>query len=515
MFKIFLILIFVCFTFLTSCRTKSNEYVTVALPEKFSSFDTLTSTASDSAAERVRNLMFNSLVRKNEKFEYVGELAKEIQFSEEGKVITFILRDDVIFHNGKKFTSVDVKYTFDELFKSNGFKSGAFSDTVDDKRVPHIVSIDLPNPETVIFTLSRATLQNQLLSNLVAIPIIPEGTVGEQKNQPVGSGAFKFVNFDQSQNIVELAANADFWEGAPKIQKLRVKTVADANSLQAELQSGNVDLAPLPTNLSPDTLKSLGGNPNLKIEQFNGSNIQYLQFNTQAAPVNNTKLRQAVAYAIDREKIINELLQGQAKIAHSILPIESWAYFEGTKYGYNPERAKQLVKESGYKNELITFKFSVGNALVSQYAQVIQNSLREIGLNVEIEVLEPNILRLQLSLGQFQMNTGKWVGVNQDPIFLKDLFATDAIPGKKASCCNRSRYTNPEFDKIIEESFITADREKAKVLYAKAQQIVSSDLPLLPLWYPANIIVSNKRIENIKINPGNDWSFIKDLKVSN
>ncbi len=136
-------------------------------------------------------------------------------------------------------------------------------------------------------------------------------------------------------------------------------------------------------------------------------------------------------------------------------------------------------------------------------------------MNVEIEVLEPNILRGQFSLGQFQMNTGKWVGGNQDPIFLKDVFSTDAIPGKKASCCNRSRYTNLKFDKIIEESFVTSDREKAKILYAKAQKIVSDDLPLLPLWYPANIIVSNKRIGNIKINPGSDWSFIKDLKVSN
>lgn len=136
-------------------------------------------------------------------------------------------------------------------------------------------------------------------------------------------------------------------------------------------------------------------------------------------------------------------------------------------------------------------------------------------MNVEIEVLEPNILRGQLSLGQFQMNTGKWVGGNQVPIFLKDLFATVAIPGKNISCCNRSRYTNHEFDKIIEESLLTDDREKAKGLYAKAQKIVSHDLPMLPLWYPANTIVSNRRIENIKINPGSDWSFIKDLKVSN
>ena len=89
--------------------------------------------------------------------------------------------------------------------------------------------------------MTRPALKNQLLSNLVTIPIIPEGSIGQQKDQPVGSGPFKFVNFDQSQNTVELAANAEYWEGAPKVQKLRLKTVTDANCLQAELQTGGVD----------------------------------------------------------------------------------------------------------------------------------------------------------------------------------------------------------------------------------------------------------------------------------
>ncbi|MBA3784075.1 MAG: ABC transporter substrate-binding protein [Acidobacteria bacterium] len=511
--KILVILIFICLNFSISCRTKNNEYITVALPEKFSSFDTLTSTASDAAAERVRNLMFNSLVRKNEKFEYVGELAKEIQPSQEGKVITFILREDVKFNNGKEFTSADVKYTFDELFKSNGYKSGAFFDTVDDKRVRHINSIETPDSKTVVFILSRASLQNQLLSNLVAIPIIPEGTFEQQKNQPVGSGAFRFVNFDQSQNIVELAANPEYWDGAPKVQKIRVKTVTDANSLQAELQSGGVDIAPLPTNLSPDTLKSLGNSPSLKVEQFNGSNIQYLQFNTQSTPLNNIKLRQAIAYGIDREKIINELLFGQATIAHSILPIDSWAYSAGTKYIYDLAKAKQLVQESGYKGEPIKFKFASGGAATNQYAQVIQNSLVQIGLNVEIEPLERPTFLTQLGIGQYQMSTGIWVGGNQDPIFLNDLFTTKKIPNEKAkvSCCNRSRYSNPEVDKLIEQAFNSTNREQAKELYFKAQEIISNEVPMFPLWYPANMVVSNKRIDNIKISPSGDWGFIKDI----
>lgn len=512
---IILLISFLVFTF--SCRQRNVEYVTVALPEKFSSFDTLTSTASDAAAERVRSLMFNSLVKKNESFDYVGELAKEITTSPDGKTVTFVLHDNVKFHNGKPFTSADVKYTFDELFKSNGYKAGAFYETVNDQKQPHIVGIETPQPNTIVFQVSHPALKNQLLSNLVAIPIIPEGSNAQQKTQPVGSGAYKFVGFDQGQNIVELAANADYWEGAPKVQKLRVKTVTDANSLQAELQSGNVDIAPLPTNLSPDTLKSLENNPNLQVKQFKGSNIQYLGFNTQAPPLNNVKLREAIGYAIDRKKIIDELLLGQATIASSILPTESWAFTTGTEYNYDPAKAKQLLQEAGYRGEPIVFKYSAGNNAVNQYSQAVQKSLNEIGLNVQIETFDPNVLRTQLSQGQFQMNTGIWVGGNQDPIFFRDLFSTAKIPSEqtKVSCCNRSRYSNPEFDALIEQAYNETDRAKSKELYARAQEIISRDLPLFPLWYPANMVVATKRIGNINVSPSGDWSFIKDVTVGN
>ena len=501
--------------FAVSCRRGNTEFVTVALPESFSSLDTLTSTASDSAAERVRNLMFNSLVRKDENFEYVGELASDIRTSEDGKTITFVLRDGVKFHNGSDFTSADVKYTFDKLFESNGYKSGAFFDTVDKQRVPHITSLEAPDPKTVVFNVSRPALKNQLLSNLVAIPIIPQGTAEQQKASPVGSGPFKFVSFDASQNIVEFQANADYWNGAPSFPKLRVKTVTDASSLQAELQTGGVDIAPVPSNLPPDALESLKSVPNLKVEQFDGSNIQYIGLNTQSPPLDNVKVRQAIGYAIDREKIIRELLSGQAKIAHSILPASSWAYTPGTQYTYDPARAKQLVGESGSNNEPIKFKFSSGNAAFNQYTQAIQSSLNAVGLNVQIEPLDPGTLRQQLAQGQFQLNTGIWIGGNQDPIFLKDLFTTGRIPGEGVSCCNRSRYSNPEVDRIVEEAVNSTDRERAKQLYGQAWEIISRELPLYPLWYPANMVVSNKRIGNIKISPSGDWTFIKDITVSN
>ena len=136
----------------------------------------------------------------------------------------------------------------------------------------------------------------------------------EQKDHPIGSGPFKFVSYDSSQGVVDLVANPDYWQGPPKISALRVRVIADTNALQAELQAGRVDMSPLPTSLLPDSIKQLGLNPNLNVHQFNGSNLVLLTFNTSSAPMDNVRVRQAVCYAIDREKMISALLLGQGRL---------------------------------------------------------------------------------------------------------------------------------------------------------------------------------------------------------
>lgn len=514
--RVFLIAI-ICtllFTGFSSCRTRSGDGITIALGEKFSGLDTLSTTSPDAAADRLRNLMYNSLVKKNEKFEYVGELAKDIKVGDDHLTVTFALNDDIKFHNGKAFTSADAKYTLDALFEAKGYKASAFFDTVNGQPEPHITGMETPDPKTLVIKVRRPALVNQLLANLVAIPVIPEGTVAQQKAQPVGSGPFKFVKFDQVNNAVELEGFAEYWEGAPQITKLNLKSVTDANALQAELQSGGVDITVNPTNISADTFKSLSQNPNLQVVQTDGSNVRYIGFNLAGNTVKNPKLRQAIAYAIDREKIIKELLSGQAKIAHSIIPEQSWAFSAGTKYSYDPAKAKQLVQESGYKGEKIIFKISSGNTAVSQYVQVMQNSLKEVGINVEIETVDLNTMLEQLKQGQFEMTTSQWAGGNQDPIFLRDLFHSGETPEKKNGGRNRSRYSNPEFDKTVTAAVDEPDREKAKVSYVKAQEIVSNDLPYLTLWYPSNMVVASKRLGNIKISAGGEWSFVKDLTVT-
>ncbi|MFL6374129.1 MAG: ABC transporter substrate-binding protein, partial [Pyrinomonadaceae bacterium] len=203
-----------------------------------------------------------------------------------------------------------------------------------------------------------------------------------------------------------------------------------------------------------------------------------------------------------------------ATVANATLPPQSWAYSAGHTYSFDPAKAKQLLKEAGYNNEPINFRFGAGNAATNQYAQVVQSSLADVGLNVQIETLEVNVIRQQLAHGEFQMYTGAWIGGNSDPIFMNNLFATSMIPSATVPCCNRGRYSNPEFDKTINDAMNATDKAQAKQLYAKAWDIVSNDLPLMPLWYPANIVVSNKRIGNVKMSGSGDWGFLKDITVS-
>jgi peptide/nickel transport system substrate-binding protein len=511
----------------SNCRNRGSNTFTIAMDGKFSTLDPIGSVTVDANAERLRTLMYNSLVKKDDKFDYVGDLAKEYKVSEDGLTYTFTLHDNVKFHNGNVLTSADVKYTMDKLFASEGGKAAAFFETIDDKKTPIITAIETPDEKTVTIKISRPELKNQLIPNLVPIAIIPNNSpVGEgtnaSTNPPPGTGAYKFDKFDTAQNVVALTSFEEAWEGAPNIKQLQVKILADANALQAELLAGNVDLAPAATNLEPDTLKSLNENPDLKVEEFDGSNIQYLWFNTEAKPVNDEKVRQAIAHAVNREKIINDQLDGKATIASSILPQGSWAFTDGVKYDFDIEKSKKLLDEAGYTDkdgdgvremEKIIFKISSGSKPVIQYSQIIQSQLKEIGIPVEIESLEFQTMLSQVKQGQFQMTTGRWVGGNQDPIFFKDLFASSEIPDENRAARNRGRYKNKEVDDLLEKALKELDKEKAKEDYVRAWNIISKELPLFPLWYPKNMVVSKSNVKNIQINASGDWDFVRKMTV--
>jgi peptide/nickel transport system substrate-binding protein len=517
-----LIFISLIIALLPACRQRQGggQFV-IAISDKILTLDTLTTPTVDAGSERLRQMIFNSLVRKNEAFEYVGELASKIDTSADGLTVTFTLHDGVTFHDGRPLTSADAKYTLDTLLASSSAKAASFYEGTGDARKPFITSTDAPDAQTLVIHLRRPWIQ--LMVNLVPINIIPTGSIATQKDKPIGSGPFKFKSFDATQQVAELEANPNYWEGAPKIQNIRVRVITDASPLQAELRSGTVQIAPNATNLTPDALNALAQDANLKVEQFKGANVVYLGFNVTKAPVSDARVRQAICYAIDRETIIHDLLLGQARIAHSILPEESWAYSAGQTYTYDPEKAKQLLDQAGFHDpdgdgpqmrfqEPLVLKIST-SAATRQYAGVIQDYLKRVGIPLEIESLENATITDQQIKGNYQMMSRVSVGGNQDPVFLKDLFATSGIPTADRTGFNRTRYSNPELDPILEEAANTADREKAKSLYGKAQEIISRDVPMFPLWYPNIMVPASRKVGGIQVKGDGDWAFTRNLTL--
>jgi peptide/nickel transport system substrate-binding protein len=504
------------------CRRQRSAEFVIALGDNIRTIDPIGSPSVDAASERVRTLMFNSLVKKNERFDYVGELASDIKRSDDNLTFTFTLHEGVKFHDGRPLTSADAKYTLDLVFSSTFAKSASFYEGTGAARQSYIKSVEAPDAKTLVVTTVKPW--TGFLSNLVPISIIPKDGYATQKEHPLGSGPFKFKSYDTAQQVLDLEANLDYWEGAPHVSPVRVRVISDTNALQAELQSGRADIAPLPTSLSPDAIKLLGQYPNLQVLQFTGSNLNLLTFNTSSAPLDDVRVRQALAYAVDREGMIRDLLLGQGKIAHSILPEESWAYHASQKYSFDPAMAKKLLDEAGFKDpdgdgpqtrfaKPLVFKLSGSSASAKNYAGVIQNYCKNVGIAVSIEPAEQNTLFDELRRGNFQIAYGQWVGGNQDPIFFKDLFATSEIPTETRAARNRSRYSNKELDELIAEALNTFDREKAKGLYARIQDIVARDVPVLPLWYQANMVIAKKNVKNIKVDASGDWGFVKNLTV--
>ena len=497
----------------SACRTRTGNTFVIALGDNIRTIDPIGAPAVEASSERVRTLIFNTLVKKDEKFDYSGELASDIKRSDDGTTFTFTLRDGVKFHDGRVLTSADVKYTLDLVFSSNFGKSASFFEGAGDQKRSLIKSVEAPDQRTVVVTLIKPWVG--LLSNLVPIAIIPKDSYDSQKEHPLGTGPFKFVRYDNAQQVCDVEAFPEYWDGPSKLQQVRVRVISDMNALQAELQSGRVDIAPMPTSLSSDAVKRLEQDPNLQVRVFPGSNVALLTINTTSPPLDNVKVRQAMAHAVDRQDLIQKLLLGYGKIANSIIPEESWAYTPGQTYSYDPAAARRLLSESGVRiTQPVVFKLSGSSVAGRQYAGVIQNQLKEVGIPVEIQTPEANTLLDELRRGSFQFAYSTWVGGNQDPIFYKDLFATSEIPSQTRTSRNRSRYSNPELDKLLEEAVNTFDRQRGRELYTRIQEIVSRDVPVIPLWYLSNIVIARKNVGNIQVNASGDWGFVKNLTVT-
>ena len=506
MTKALLFLLFFILIPLQGCRRGANSDELVMIIEKrIETFDPRVST--DSAAERMRQLIFNGLTRKNDKFEPVADLAERIEVSPDYTTFTFYIRPGIKFHNGRPLSALDVKYTFETML-ARGFPSNKKAEFINT-----LAAVEIKDERTVIFRCNSPF--PGLPNAIIPIGIIPEGTTEQQAKRPIGTGPFKFESYTEDQEVV-LSAYEKYFEGSPVIKQLRVKLVPDNSTRESELRKGSADLA-INADFDPVTVESLQKAPGIKVEMIDGTNVTHLGVNLQDPILKDRRVRQALAFAIDREAIIRDVLKGQARAAYSILPVSQWAYEPDVeKYLYNPDRAKQLLDEAGRKeiNSQPRMKLTLKTSTVSvsrKIGETIQEHLRRIGVALELQSMERQKFTQDLSEGNFQLYLNTSVGGNQSTDFFKFAYSSLSVPPNGQ---NRSRYNNPQVDKLLAES-LTATRERQKQVFSQIQKTLAIDLPQIYLWYPATIVVRRDRVSNLKLEPSGDWQVVRNVKLNN
>jgi peptide/nickel transport system substrate-binding protein len=503
---LFFALISLILSLAVSChRAGAQNELVVMLEKRIETFDPRVS--SDSAVERMRQLVFNGLTRKDEKFDPVPDLAERFESSPDSKTFTFYLRPNVKFHDGRLLSAADVKYTFDTMM-AKGFQSAKRAELARDLKS---IDLDPGNPMMIVFRCNDSCpgLPNAILP----VGIIPAGTSDKQAKHPIGTGPFKFESYLEDQEVV-LTAFDEYFEGRPSINRLSVRIIPDNSTRESELRKGSVDLA-INADFDPVTVESLQKAEGIKVEIIDGTNIAHLGVNFQDPILRDRRIRQSLAYAIDRESLIRDVLRGQARIAHSILPSGHWAYEPNVAtYRYDPERAKKLLDESGKieKDGKWRMKLTLKTSSLSiarKIGEAVQEQLRQVGVDLELLPLERQKLTQDMNDGNFQLYLNILVGGNQSTDIFKFVYASASIPPNGQ---NRSRFNNTQVDKLLGDAQM-APKDRGKEIFSQVQKLLSEELPQIYLWYPSTIVIHRDRVDNVKIEPSGDWRVIRNMRA--
>lgn len=460
---------------------------------------------TDGQSEHIDELLFDGLVEHDDHFNFRPALAKSWEQPDPLTMI-FHLRAGVHFHDGRLVTARDVVWSVDSM--RNGTVISPKSATY-----ASVSNVEALDPLTVVFHLKYP--DNFLLRNLAtgAIGIIPEGSGKEFWRHPVGTGPFKFVSQQTDQDVV-IERNIGGWHTAPKIERVRFSVVPDAITESLELEKGSADVT---INTLPiDALPVLARQPELVVQDVNGTPVQYLGFNLRDPILSNVLVRRAIAYAINRPAIIDSLLRGHARPAESLLPEQHWAWTGDVEhYTYDPARARRLLDEAGYLPgpDGVRLHLTMKTSTLEDtrlLAAVLQQQLADVGIALDLRSFEFATFYSDVTRGAFQLYSLRWIGGNEQPDIFEYVFSTKRFSPHGA---NRSHYSNPEVDKLLADAETNPERQRQRADYVRVQQILQQDLPALNLWYLDTVVVHNRRLTHVKPNASGSYTFLETAEL--
>ncbi|MED4582303.1 ABC transporter substrate-binding protein [Brevibacillus choshinensis] len=419
------------------------------------------------------------LVTIDEKMNIIPLLAEKWETSQDGKTVTFPLRKGVTFHNGKEMKSEDVKYSI-ERFMKVAARKGEFS---------MVESIESKDDFTVVFHLKEPSgvFLASLANPYNPAVIMPKGIAEEQKDNivtPIGTGPFQFVKWEQGKQLVlkrfdkyvPAAGETSGFGGAkkPYVDEVVFKPISEASVRLTALETGEIDLA---TDILPKDVKRLSTSKELVLSQETSMNWGYLFFGFKKPPFDNLKMRQAVAYAINKKEIVDVATWGLGKVASSpVYPETEWySDAHAADYQQDLEKAKQLLKEAGYNGEKITISTAKAYDHHQKAAMTIQGQLKKIGMNVDVEILEwASFISERANAGDYHLAVSH-ITPRPDPNQIYYAYTH--------SKSNFNGYKNPKMDELLEKGLATVDQKQRKEIYNDVQKLLREDLSFMSTYY--------------------------------
>ena len=336
-----------------------------------------TTTAGSAIPQALMSNVYEGLVRVDQEGEIVPLLAKEWKLSDDRKTYTFTLQDGVTFSNGDAFTANDVKFSFDRVKSDWTTTLKAKMDVVE--------SVEVLSDTEVAVHLAQPS--NAWLFD-IATPIgaiFTENGVDDLANAPVGTGPYAVASWKQNENIV-LETRDDYWGETPAVEGVTLKYFADATATTNALRTGDVDAI---VNLqAPELVSTFEDDDAFTVAAGTSSGEVSLSFNNRAEPFDDVRVRQAVLYALDRQAIIDTAWNGYGSLtATYVTPKEPYYVDLNDEYAYNPEKAKELLKEAGKENLKVTYKVPT-RPYAQAVSEIVVSQLKDVGIDATIESSE-------------------------------------------------------------------------------------------------------------------------------
>lgn len=401
----------------------------------------------------------------------------------------FKLREDVKFHDGSAMTAEDVKYSLDRAIATP-----AVAYIVD-----FIAEVVVDDPYTV--TVITKAPYAPILANL-AVPfagIVPKALVEADKDafllHPVGTGAYKFVEWKQG-DYVKLEANPDYFRGAPKTQYLQMKVVPEASQRTIALETGEADFA---YDVPSIDVKRVEADDNLALLTAPPLSVWYVSMNMNKEPFNNEKVRQAIRYAINEEDLLMAVRYGMGEIASSLIPPAAFGYSEKSQaYPFDLEKAKALMAEAGYPDGFKCNLWVNENQERVEACSIIQNQLKQIGIDVEISVMEFGTYIEQTSAGLHDLAYFGWTCSTADADYN---YYSLCHSSQQGAAGNRSFLNDPEVDRLVEAGRSTADAAQRQAYYDELEAYLGPITPNATLFYSVLNVGTSKNVQEFVVDP--------------